>query len=38
MNMMLARINWAARSEGFVFDDAEDVPTLSDYVNGLGVR
>jgi hypothetical protein len=38
MNKMLARIDWAARSEGFEFDDVEDVTTLFDYVNGLGVR
>jgi hypothetical protein len=38
MNMMLARINWEARSDKFIFDDDEDIPTLSDYVDGLGVE
>jgi len=38
MNMMLARINWEAPSERFVLDGDEDIPTLSDYVDGLGVE
>ena len=38
MNMMLARIDWEAPSERFVFDEVDDIPTMSDYVDGLGVE
>jgi len=38
MNMMLARIDWGAHSDRFVFDEDDDIPTLSDYVDGLGVQ
>ena len=38
MSFMLARVDWDARSEKFVFDDDEDVPALPDYVDGLGVQ
>lgn len=37
MSIMLVRINWDARSDKFIFDD-EDIPTLADYVDGLGVE
>lgn len=38
MNLMLGRIDWHASSDRFVFDEEDDIPTLSDYVNGLGVE
>jgi hypothetical protein len=38
MNMMLARIRWEAPSAQFEFDEDDDIPTLSDYIDGLGVE
>jgi hypothetical protein len=33
---MLARIDWEAPSDQFEFDEEDDIPTSSDYVDGLG--
>jgi hypothetical protein len=38
MYMMLARIDWEALSDRSVFDEEDNIPTLSDYVDGLGVE
>lgn len=38
VNFMLARIDWEATADRFAFDEDEDIPTLSEYVDGLGVE
>jgi hypothetical protein len=38
MNFMLAAVDWDAQCATFEFDEEEDIPALSDYIEGLGVR